>query len=102
MLYQLSYLPGSGPKRNPPAAPVNRPPLTRLPSARMPAATVEAPAPRPAPEPHLSLLHVKDLRTHFPIRSGLLQRTTGHVRAVDGVSFDVARGETLGLVGESG
>src|SRR4051812_406537 len=48
------------------------------------------------------LLRVQDLHTHFPIRSGLLQRTAGHVRAVDGVSFDIAKGETLGLVGESG
>jgi ABC-type oligopeptide transport system ATPase subunit len=52
--------------------------------------------------PERPLLHVADLHTHFPIRSGLLQRTVGHVRAVDGVSFDIARGETLGLVGESG
>jgi len=49
-----------------------------------------------------ALLEVRGLRTHFPIRSGILQRVTGHVKAVDGISFSIARGETLGLVGESG
>jgi ABC-type oligopeptide transport system ATPase subunit len=48
------------------------------------------------------LLEVKNLRTWFPIRRGILQRTVGHVKAVDDVSFVVRRGETLGLVGESG
>ena len=48
------------------------------------------------------LLEVKNLKTWFPIRRGLLQRTVGHVKAVDDVSFHVRRGETLGLVGESG
>ncbi|MEQ1871227.1 MAG: ABC transporter ATP-binding protein [Vicinamibacterales bacterium] len=48
------------------------------------------------------LLEVTDLKKYFPIRKGFLQRTVGHVRAVDGVSFSVARGEILGLVGESG
>lgn len=48
------------------------------------------------------LLQVRDLEKYFPIKSGLLQRTTGHVRAVDGVSFDIERGETLALIGESG
>ena len=48
------------------------------------------------------LRSVRDLKTYFPVRSGLLQRVTDYVRAVDGVSFDIAPGETLGLVGESG
>lgn len=48
------------------------------------------------------LLEVKDLKMHFPIRRGLLKRTVGHVHAVDGISFAALRGETLGLVGESG
>jgi oligopeptide transport system ATP-binding protein len=48
------------------------------------------------------LLQVVDLKTHFPIRRGFLQRVVGHVKAVDGVSFRLAKGETLGLVGESG
>jgi oligopeptide/dipeptide ABC transporter ATP-binding protein len=47
-------------------------------------------------------LSVRGLTKHFPIRSGILQRVTGAVKAVDEVSFDVARGETLALVGESG
>jgi oligopeptide transport system ATP-binding protein len=48
------------------------------------------------------LLHVEDLKMHFPIYRGVFQRQVGAVRAVDGISFDVKRGETLGLVGESG
>ncbi|WP_313692436.1 ABC transporter ATP-binding protein [Halorarum halobium] len=48
------------------------------------------------------LLSVRDLEKYFPIKSGLFQRTTGHVKAVDGVSFDIERGETLALIGESG
>ena len=48
------------------------------------------------------LLEVKDLKTHFPVKRGIFQRTVDHVRAVDGVSFDLGVGETLGLVGESG
>lgn len=48
------------------------------------------------------LLDVEELKKHFPITKGILSRTVGHVRAVDGVSFHIHQGETLGLVGESG
>ena len=52
--------------------------------------------------PESSLLTVENLRVHFPIRRGVLQRTVGHVKAVDGVSLELLRGRTLALVGESG
>ena len=48
------------------------------------------------------LLEVRDLVKHFPVKGGLLQREVARVQAVDGVSFELASGETLGLVGESG
>ncbi len=48
------------------------------------------------------LLQTEDLKTWFPIKRGILSRTVGYVRAVDGVSLGVKKGETLGLVGESG
>jgi len=48
------------------------------------------------------LLEVRDLKVHFPIRGGVLRRTVGHVKAVDGVSFALREGRTLALVGESG
>ena len=52
--------------------------------------------------PTAPLLDVTDLKKHFPMQGGLLGGTTGHVYAVDGVSFHIARGETLSLVGEVG
>src|SRR5207244_9055141 len=48
------------------------------------------------------LLSVRNLVKHFPVKKGILQQTVGQVHAVDGISFDIAEGETLGLVGESG
>ncbi|HTL28324.1 MAG TPA: oligopeptide/dipeptide ABC transporter ATP-binding protein [Tepidisphaeraceae bacterium] len=49
-----------------------------------------------------TIIDVRELRTHFPIRKGVFSRTVGYVKAVDGVTFSVDRGKTLGLVGESG
>jgi oligopeptide/dipeptide ABC transporter ATP-binding protein len=50
----------------------------------------------------MNLLEVKDLKMHFPLRKGFLSKTRGFVKAVDGISFNLKKGETLGLVGESG
>ncbi len=50
----------------------------------------------------MSLLEVKNLKVHFPVRHGLFSRVRESVKAVDGVSFQIAPGETVGLVGESG
>jgi len=52
--------------------------------------------------PPVPVIEVAGLQKHFPLKKGLLRRTAGYVYAVDGVSFSIARGETLGLVGESG
>ena len=49
-----------------------------------------------------NILEVRDLKTYFPIKSGLFSRVTGYVKAVDGISFSIPRGTTMGLVGESG
>jgi len=74
--------------------------------AGRPPAPMEAPrAAPPVSSPGDSddaLLRVVDLKKYFPIRRGVFSRVRGHVYAVDGVSFEVGRGQTLGLVGESG
>src|SRR5947207_395061 len=54
------------------------------------------------PQAGAPLLEVRDLRTYFPIKKGVLSRTVGSVNAIDEVTFDVHPGKTLGLVGESG
>src|SRR5690349_182038 len=55
-----------------------------------------------SPRRCMSLLEVKNLKVHFPVKAGAFRRAHESVKAVDGVSFSVAPGETLGLVGESG
>ena len=49
-----------------------------------------------------NILEVKNLKVYFPIKKGVFGLTVGHVKAVDDVSFELKRGETLGIVGESG
>jgi len=61
-----------------------------------------APTPAPAWTPARPLLEVRGLKKYFPISAGVLQRTVGYVRAVDGVDLTIKQGETVGLVGESG
>jgi oligopeptide transport system ATP-binding protein len=61
-----------------------------------------SPAPGPASATSEALVKVDGLKMYFPVRKGILQRRVGWVRAVDGISFDIRRGETIGLVGESG
>jgi peptide/nickel transport system ATP-binding protein len=49
-----------------------------------------------------TMVEVRDLKQYFPIRAGLMERVVGYIRAVDGISFSIPRGKTMGLVGESG
>jgi oligopeptide transport system ATP-binding protein len=78
--------------------------MTEEPTSAIENGDVPATATMPATSGNGSgpLVQAEDLRVYFPIFSGLLQRHTGDVRAVDDVSFDIKRGETFGLVGESG
>lgn len=48
------------------------------------------------------LLSLKGVKTYFPVKKGVMKKTVGHVKAVDDISIDIYKGETLGLVGESG
>jgi peptide/nickel transport system ATP-binding protein len=89
----LLHRPGAGPAAAPaPAAPAAAPREARPPAAP-PAADAAGGG---------ALLEVRDYKVYFPIRKGLLRRTVGSVRAVDGVCFTIGAGRTLALVGESG
>jgi oligopeptide transport system ATP-binding protein len=70
------------------------------PTTPTPATPPAAPAPRALDK--RNIVEVHDLKVHFPIRAGIFKSVKGTVKAVDGVDFEVRRGETLGLVGESG
>jgi microcin C transport system ATP-binding protein len=72
------------------------------PYTRMLLSAVPKGAPARIPSGASTLLQAQDVKVHFPVRRGMLRRTVGHVKAVDGVSFALREGETLGLVGESG
>jgi microcin C transport system ATP-binding protein len=74
----------------------------RHPYTRMLLAAEPRGAPAPLPPAAPVLMQGEDVRVHFPIRRGILRRTIGHVKAVDGVSVSIRQGETVGLVGESG
>ncbi|NBX74390.1 MAG: ABC transporter ATP-binding protein [Alphaproteobacteria bacterium] len=58
--------------------------------------------PTPVPDSAPILLQADDVKVHFPIKRGVLKKVVGHIKAVDGVSFTLREGETLGVVGESG
>ena len=78
------------------------PPLIQAADIVTQATSVTNAVPREPISTERALLEVNDLKMHFPITSGFFNRTVGYVKAVDGVSFAIYEGETLGLVGESG
>jgi oligopeptide/dipeptide ABC transporter ATP-binding protein len=89
----VTAVPGPATPPTPPVPPAAAPTTPGSGGAALPSAPGAAAPP---------LIEVRDLVKHFVVRGGVLQRTIGYVQAVDGVSFDIRRGETLGLVGESG
>jgi oligopeptide/dipeptide ABC transporter ATP-binding protein len=93
----------SEPGDQPARGPVSDQPASGQASDRPPAEPAGLARPAASTTPREPLVQVRDLVKHFPITRGIvLQRQVGAVRAVDGVSFDVLRGETLGIVGETG
>jgi peptide/nickel transport system ATP-binding protein len=93
LLFESGYEAGAGERE----APVSVQATGSSPMASPAQASAAGASPASGP-----LLQVQSLRVRFPIRGGLTQRVRGHFDAVDGVSFDVGRGQTLALVGESG
>jgi len=95
----LAYLPTIRPVLKFPVAPA----ILFDPMSDTDTITAKSQAPQaPGPTDSSPLLEVKNLKTYFPVRKGLLRSRVGDLKAVDGVSFNVGHGETLGLVGESG
>lgn len=88
------------------SSPVQRAPEAPLLSARQAGATpltsILSPLGRGSIREKELILEVRDLKTYYPVKKGLFKRTTGHVKAVDGISFSIRKGMTLALVGESG
>ncbi len=74
----------------------------RVPPSSVSAGAWEGSGVNPGPQAANPLLQVSDLKVHFPIHKGVLKRVVGHVKAVDGVSFELEQGRTLAVVGESG